>query len=91
MLEPTEQRPMNDEYADSWINKLSSLTLRKNTQNSAGFAERSNNRGATLTRGSDKWDSTVSRKLIRQHTFNTYPMKQPDLCYFETLKMTSQA
>ena len=27
MLEVTEQRPVNNEYANSWINKLSPLTL----------------------------------------------------------------
>ena len=28
MLEVTEQRPMNNEYANSWISKLSPVTLR---------------------------------------------------------------
>ena len=27
MLEVTEQRPMNNEYANSWISKLSLVTL----------------------------------------------------------------
>ena len=28
--------------------------------------------------------------VVRQLLFNTYSMKQPDLSYFETIKMTSQ-
>ena len=27
---------------------------------------------------------------IAPYIINTYSMKQPDLCYFETIKMTSQ-
>ena len=30
MLEVTEQRPMNNEYANAWIGKLWSVTLNKN-------------------------------------------------------------
>ena len=34
---------------------------------------------------------TLVRHLLRNRLFNTYSMKQPDLYYFETIKMTSQA
>ena len=47
----------------------------------------------------DPFKSLLDGKLVRSLTsylllsqlFNTYSMKQPDLYYFETIKMTSQA
>ena len=35
-------------------------------------------------------DKTIKRQ-VRFMLFNTYSMKQPDLYYFEAIKMTSQA
>ena len=33
----------------------------------------------------------ISTLFFQVHTINTYSMEQPDLYYFETIKMTSQA